>query len=80
MKENIGTNADENGSFQIVSNNIKKNDTLIISCIGYQTLKIPVVNKSIETLTIELIEIETVLKEVIVTKTDPYVWEGLPVL
>jgi hypothetical protein len=67
MKENIGTNANEDGSFQLVSNNVKKNDTLIISCIGFQTLKIPADNKSIETLTIELIEIETILKEVIVT-------------
>jgi hypothetical protein len=67
MKENIGTNADESGSFQLVSNNIKKNDTLIISCIGFQTLKIPADNKSIETYTIELIELETVLKEVVVT-------------
>jgi hypothetical protein len=67
MKENIGTNADENGSFQLVSNNIKKDDTLIISCIGFQTLKIPTDNKSIETYIIELIELETVLKEVVVT-------------
>ena len=67
MKENIGTNADENGNFQLVSNNVKKNDTLIISCIGFQILKIPADNKSIEALTIELIEIETILNEVIVT-------------
>lgn len=66
MNENIGINADENGSFQLVSNNIKNNDTLIISCIGFQTLKIPAENKSIETHTIELIELETVLNEVVV--------------
>jgi hypothetical protein len=41
IRENTGVNADENGRFSITA---KKyiDDTLIISSVGYQTLKIPV--------------------------------------
>jgi len=67
MKENIGTNANEAGSFQLVSNNSIKNDTLLISCIGFQTLKIPVDRIANNKLTIELTELIGILKEVIVT-------------
>lgn len=62
--ENIGANANENGQFAISS--IKNNaaDTLYLSCIGYERLKIPVAQLSAEV--IEMEEKETPLKEVIV--------------
>lgn len=41
IKENTGINADEQGRFQLVSKKIKQ-DTLIISSVGYETLKIAV--------------------------------------
>lgn len=38
IKENIGTNADEQGKFNLTGK--YETDTLIISCVGYETLKI----------------------------------------
>jgi hypothetical protein len=42
IKENIGTNAVEQGSFILISQKQILNDSLIITCVGYETLKIPV--------------------------------------
>lgn len=69
MKENIGTNAGEDGFFNLTSNNKKSNDTLIISCIGYETLKVPVEQVTLTNTdkNFELTEHLTNLGEVIVT-------------
>lgn len=66
MKENIGTNAIEDGSFSLLSKPSKANDTLIISCVGFVTQKLPVSGNSITNLIIELTEQVTVLNEVVV--------------
>lgn len=68
MKENIGTNALEDGSFSLVST--KRNDTLLFSCIGYATLKLPIVNNNYTF--IELVAQEKVLEEVIVTNKNSW--------
>ena len=69
MKENIGTNAGEDGFFNLTSNNKKNNDTLIISCIGYEILKLPAEQLTLanNTNSFELTEQQTNLEEVIVT-------------
>lgn len=43
LKENIGTNADQEGNFSLTKGKYK-NDTLIISCVGYEPSKFPVDN------------------------------------
>ena len=40
--ENIGTNADEDGKFVLTAKAGNPNDTMTISCVGYETLKIAV--------------------------------------
>ncbi len=40
LKANIGVNADENGEFILSTTTENIRDTLIISCVGYETLKI----------------------------------------
>ena len=67
MKENIGTNASEDGSFQLVSTKIKLNDTLIFSSVGFATLKLPVDKFKTDNIVVELSEQQTILNEVIVT-------------
>mgnify|MGYP003392382058 FL=1 len=42
VKENIGTNAVEDGSFHLQSIKPILNDSLIISCLGFVTLKLPI--------------------------------------
>ena len=69
MKENIGTNAGEDGFFNLTSINKKVNDTLIISCTGYETLKIPIAQIALvnNANNFQLTEHQTNLEEVIVT-------------
>jgi len=45
-KENIGINADENGSFTLQSLKPEPNDTLIISSVGFLTERIPISGNS----------------------------------
>jgi len=66
MKENIGTNATEDGTFLLISKADKTNDTLIISCVGFLTQKLPVDRTKTNNLVFELTEQETILKEVVV--------------
>ena len=40
--ENTGLNADENGEFNLPAKVSNPNDTLIISNVGFETLKVPV--------------------------------------
>lgn len=42
INENIGTTALEDGTFTLRSQKGLNNDTLIISCVGYTTLKLPI--------------------------------------
>ena len=42
VKENIGISTDENGYFELISN--EKDDSLMISCVGYLVVKISVSN------------------------------------
>ena len=67
MKENIGTNSSEEGYFKLTSNKLVSTDTLIFSCIGFKTLKLPVnFNEKVE-MTYELTEQISVLNEVVVS-------------
>ena len=66
VKENIGTNADEEGSFSLTSKANKVNDTLIISCVGFITQKLLKDGKNNTSLIIELTEKETILNEIVV--------------
>ena len=43
VKENVGTNADDNGQFKIRSNQ-PGHDSIIVSCIGYVTRRLPVID------------------------------------
>jgi hypothetical protein len=65
--ENIGTTSSEEGFFQFTSNKKSKGDTIIISSIGYKTMKLPYDFNNMSDLTIELTEQATVLNEVIVS-------------
>lgn len=65
VKENTGTNANENGWFTLISKNGKKNDTLLISCVGYESLKIAV-DKLFPNMVIELNEKEFKLAEIVI--------------
>src|SRR4051794_23160299 len=38
LRQNAGTNSDENGNFNLAGNDIDR-DTLVISAIGYETVK-----------------------------------------
>lgn len=77
MKENIGTNANEDGQFTLLSQGIKENDTLIISCIGYRIQKLPIDKKSKIGLVIELTEQLNVLNEVVVKNKTTWTTEIL---
>ena len=66
MKENIGTNANEDGSFSLISRTNKANDTLIISCIGFITQKLPVDGNNKTNVVIELTEQFTILNEIVI--------------
>lgn len=46
LRANIGVNADENGQFMLRVTNDIVGDTLIVSCVGYELLKIPARNLS----------------------------------
>ena len=76
IKENIGTNADEVGGFTLTSGNRKQNDTLLISCVGYETLKIPAANLS-SNISIALNERESKLTEVIITAKNNWAFTTL---
>jgi hypothetical protein len=65
QKENIGINADESGRFKLSSVKAFTNDTLIFSCVGYETIKIAIDNWKADS-TIELKAKEKLLKEVVV--------------
>jgi len=77
IKENIGTNANENGKFTLLSQGIKENDTLIISCVGYSTQKLPIDNINKIGLVIELTEQVTILNEVVVKNKTSWTTETL---
>lgn len=77
MKENIGTNANENGKFTLLSQGIKENDTLIISCVGYSTQKLPIDKINKIGLVIELKEQVTILNEVVVKNKTSWTTETL---
>lgn len=66
IKENIGTNATEDGGFSLTSKTTKTNDTLIISCVGFITQKQPVDGNNKTNLVIELTEQVTFLTEIVV--------------
>lgn len=74
VKENKGTNANENGEYIIDSKAANPNDTIIISSVGFQTLKIPI---SKITSTLELEERATILKEVVVNPKREWIYAKL---
>lgn len=76
IKENTGKNTDESGFFEMIVNEKIKNDTLIFTCLGYETQKI-VIDKSIDkqqlniAMKVKLTDLETVTvsKKIWTTKT-----------
>lgn len=64
LKKNIGVNADEKGYFELTID-INTQDTLLISCVGYISLKIPV-NKLPTDSLFQLEPKSAILKEVVV--------------
>ena len=77
MKENIGTNALEDGSFRLISVKEKQYDTLIFSCVGYKTFRLPVDNNKLTNIVVQLEEQETILKEIIVTNKSSWTFETI---
>lgn len=69
IKENIGTNADEEGNFSLHRYKKIPNDSIIISCIGYETLTLPVEKINFQFLNIELSEKIKSLSEVVIKST-----------
>ena len=67
LKENIGTNSSEEGNFKLTSIKLFSTDTLIFSCVGFNTLKLPVNFNEKSEVTYELIEKFSILDEVIVS-------------
>ncbi|MEO7522595.1 MAG: carboxypeptidase-like regulatory domain-containing protein [Ferruginibacter sp.] len=66
--ENIGTNTNENGDFRLQSKTISTIDTLRISSVGYETLKVPVDQLPVS-MQFQLLQKETTLKELIIKST-----------
>ncbi|MEJ7822899.1 MAG: carboxypeptidase-like regulatory domain-containing protein [Chitinophagaceae bacterium] len=77
IKENIGINATEDGDFILVSKNDKLNDTLIFSCVGYETLKHPIDKNNLRNLSIELEEKVNELSEVVITNKTSWTFNTL---
>jgi len=73
INENIGTTASEEGFFQFVTIQIRNVDTLIISCIGFKTLKLPYDFTEKADITIEITEQVTVLNEVVVSNKNNWI-------
>lgn len=63
-KANKGTNTDEQGRFILISSKFE-HDTLIVSSVGYETIKIPV-EIFIQNMEIQLAENEFTLKDIII--------------
>jgi len=66
IKNNSGTNADEHGKFTLSPSKFE-NDTLIISCVGYKTLKVDI-SKFPMNMRFELENKEITLNEIIIGK------------
>ena len=67
IKANTGINANEAGSFTLLVTNNDNSDTLIISCIGYQTVKVPVNDLPFDS-RFYLVKKENKLEEVVIAK------------
>lgn len=76
IKENIGTNADEDGRFILISSSRKQNDSILISCVGYESLKIAA-DKLSPNISIALNEKESKLTEVIITAKNTWAFTTL---
>ncbi|MFN5646986.1 MAG: carboxypeptidase-like regulatory domain-containing protein [Sphingobacteriales bacterium] len=63
-KQNIGVNAKQDGSF-ILHSKWASEDTLIVSCVGYKTLRLPIAQLD-STLDLTLNRVEKLLKPVVV--------------
>lgn len=68
MNGNTGTTADEKGIFELKPVNSFHDDTLIVTCLGYNVLKINVSNLDTSNIEIKLTERSFNLKEIEVTK------------
>lgn len=64
--ENIGTNALEDGSFELILSTPKPNDTLLFSSAGFETFKLLIINEHLSNIRIELSPIEINLPEVVI--------------
>jgi len=66
IKGRIGVNADEKGFFKLYNTSRVFDDSLIVTCMGYAPLKIPLSNTENITIKAELTENVQTLKEVVV--------------
>lgn len=64
--ENTGTNADAQGAFTLASDRALPADTLVVSCVGFRTLKLPVSGRLNQPMALELEEQPVRLPEVMV--------------
>lgn len=72
-----GTTTDTTGHFKLVVADHKKTDTLIISCLGYHTLKFVIAAGTIKQFDVELEPQFTQLKELVVTAGENPAWTVL---
>ena len=73
FKANTVTTADEHGKFTLIANKVE-NDTLIISCVGYETTKIPA-RAFTPGMEVQLEEKKVTLKEIVVSGNyDKSIW------
>ena len=63
-KQNTGVNAKQDGSFSLMSRRSSE-DTLLVSCVGYKTLRLPVAELD-STIHLALQRLEKILKPVVV--------------
>lgn len=67
INQNVGTSAAEDGIFTLSMVTTAAIDTILVSCTGYTTLKMPYRFNEKESLTIELNEITNILNTVVLT-------------
>ena len=77
VKENIGRNAEADGSFTITSARALADDSLIISCVGFATVRLPVAGLVTINLQITLEEIAGTLQDVVVTNKTNWIYTAL---
>ena len=76
MKSNTGINADVNGKFILTTQNLKQHDTLIISSVGYEMLKISMDDLPAD-MNFRLAQKQTTLNEVLINTRREWIYTVL---